>query len=220
MNIIIAGSSSLAGNSFLLTALESDRVKKVYAFSRVELPDLPPSSKLEKIVMADVYKWDKYLPEDATVLISAVSTAKEDAGRHGRTIQDHNLQTRLADAAKSRGCECFVLISVPGASAKKHMDYIRLKGETETSVIEQKFDKTIILQPGPLVGDEPDESDGIGHQLIHSWAPWLHNSLINNFSKNPVRPEQLANFALELVEKLPDGVHYIDAETISKGEMP
>lgn len=68
-----------------------------------------------------------------------------------RTI-DYDLNVEMATAAKKAGAKVYVLISSSGANSASLFPYMKMKGELEDAVKALGFEKTIILQPGVILG--------------------------------------------------------------------
>lgn len=216
MNLIVAGSTGLVGSAFLRAALSSDKVERVWSFTRRDLPQ--NAEKLVKVVTSNIDAWEEQLPNGASALFSGIATTRSDAGSlEKQRLIDHDLQVRLAAAAKKRGCKCFVLISSSGASPSSRFGYLKMKGDTEKAIADLGFDKTIILRPGPLLGERTGHHNGHGQLLIKVLMPWLHRSFLQSLVMYPVKSDEIAAFTLKAINELPNGVHYIESKQILEG---
>ena len=74
-------------------------------------------------------------------------------GLDAQRALEHDANLELARAAKETGTKVYVLISSAGADKSSSLPYLRMKGEIEQSIVDLKFDKTIILRPGMIAGD-------------------------------------------------------------------
>lgn len=227
MKIVIVGANGLVGVNFTRAALESDDVAKVYAFARRDnnLGAIDDHPKLERMIEDDSYTWEKSFPTDADVLISTIGTARIDAmGKEHDRIVSHNLQTRLAARASEHGYKCMLLLSAMGANPSSRVSYFKLKGETEMTVKEMRFPKTIIMRPGPIVEENvaaEEESSKIQFSLgkLASLTqtvkvPFFHRKSMHSFQENPVEATVVARFGLELIKTLHDGFYVVQSEEI------
>lgn len=214
MKVIVVGSTGLCGASFLKLALESSAVDSVWSFSR-RAPNVPDSDKLKKIVSKETSEWPSSFPQSADIMFSGIATTRAAAGslEKQRTI-DHDLQVQLAKEAQAKGCKTFILVSAAMANSSSMIAYSKMKGETEEAIIDLGFDKTIILRPGPLMGERESKSSGFGASFIESVMPWFHRSFAQSLAKYPVYDYEVTNCALKLAQTLPAGVHFIESKRI------
>lgn len=207
------GSTGLCGAAYLRAACESSVFKKVWAFSRHELPKRP---KLENIVSTDSTNWAAQFPK-ANVVFSGLATTRAAAGGLGNQYKiDHDLNVELAHAAKKAGCTTYILVSSGGANENSFMHYLKMKGDTEKDISNIGFDKTVFLQPGPLLGKRQGNFKGFGNNVIEKVGAAFYKSPVQFLLGYPVYEKEVAAAALWAVENLPSGVHRISSKEIQE----
>lgn len=65
---------------------------------------------------------------------------------------------KAARYAKNNGAKSIGLISAVGANKNSKNTYLAVKGKTEEEIISMNFNKTVIAQPGHLLGERENES--------------------------------------------------------------
>ncbi|SGZ56339.1 CIC11C00000005377 [Sungouiella intermedia] len=153
MSTIIFGSTGLCGAAFLKYADKLDALNHLVTVTRRSLDY--ESSKLEKIVEADSTKYPGIVAATKPkICYTSLATTRGAAGSAQAFVDiDYGINYDIAKAAKESGVETFVLISSIGASALSPFLYMKTKGRLEDDVIALKFPRTIILRPGPLLGE-------------------------------------------------------------------
>ena len=88
-------------------------------------------------------------------LICALGTTWRKAGKSEEAFRavDQDLIVATARRAKAAGVSNMVLVSAAGADPNSKNLYLRVKGETENLVTEQRFKRLDILRPGLLRGE-------------------------------------------------------------------
>lgn len=116
------------------------------------------------------------------MFFSCIATTRAAAGglAEQRTLElDANLD--IARAAKEMGTKVYVLISAVGADKSSSLPYLKMKGEAEQSILDLKFDKTIIIRPGIIAGDREVKRPAevimgkFGGLLGYVSKPWLRD---------------------------------------------
>ncbi|KAH8917626.1 NAD(P)-binding protein [Atractiella rhizophila] len=172
----VIGATGLVGSQILSQLLESSLTTRIQAITRRPFPpfNLPAEvvSKLNSIVEPDSSKWPASVVQ-TDVFFSALGTTRGDAGgiEKQRKI-DYELNLEMAKAAKEKGVKTYVLVSSAGASVNSFAAYSKMKGELERDVIALKFEKTIILRPGLLVGNRGEKTRTL-EQPLHSVANFM-----------------------------------------------
>ena len=155
------------------------------AVSRKSLSDKSPI--LKSTVEPDSSKWPEIVRSFASsprVFLSALGTTRGQAGSfEAQRKVDYDLNLSLAQAAKENGVQVYVIISSGGVSRKSPFPYSRMKAELEDAVKELKFEHTVILKPGLLLGkrvnSRPPEAffqgiaagmGALSHRLTDFWT--------------------------------------------------
>ena len=93
---------------------------------------------------------------------------------------------KAARYAKNNGAKSIGIISAVGANKNSKNTYLAVKGKTEEEIISMNFNKTVIAQPGHLLGERKNES--ISYVIfVFANSFWLLNAL-NGIKK--IRKEQ------------------------------
>uniref|UniRef100_A0AC34FIL8 NAD(P)-binding domain-containing protein n=1 Tax=Panagrolaimus sp. ES5 TaxID=591445 RepID=A0AC34FIL8_9BILA len=195
---LIIGATGLVGKSILANAEKSNFFNQILTLGRRESPST--TEKVKSIVESDNEKWpDLIKKEVAKVFFSGFGTTKASAGSADNFVKiDYGVNYECAKAAKEAGVETFVLISSNHSNKNSMILYLKTKGRLEEDIIELKFPRTIILQPGVLIGDRetPRFSEGIAQTVMN----WIRGTPLS-FIGYPIRGADVGRIAVELAEK-------------------
>ncbi|KAK7205155.1 NAD dependent epimerase/dehydratase family protein-like protein [Myxozyma melibiosi] len=208
--LAIVGATGLVGGFFTSLArtatLPSD-ITNVVAISRkaVKLDFSASSNKITNTVAPDLVS---AIPSDTKILFSGLGTTKATAGSFEKQYAiDYTLNLDLAKAAKTAGATTYVLVSSTGASEDAYFAYSKMKGELERDVKALDFERTIILRPGLILGDRPEDK-----RPAEALAQGLYKGLrkipvLGGFTKSSSIPaEDIAKAAFVLINKGEKGV--------------
>lgn len=213
-SVLVLGATGLCGGAFLKFADSSAEVSKVYALTRRPLTNPQALKKTENIVDTNPSGWTKILPT-ADILFSSLSTTKGNAGGFDQQYKiDHDLNIELAKQAKANGTRTFIIVSSTGASPESMFPYLRMKGEIERDILALDFDKTIILRPGPLVGERDNNLKGLGNTVVSKFGGLFYNSFISPLFSYPAQGLDVGKVGLEAALKLDNGVHIIGSSEV------
>lgn len=176
--VLVLGATGLVGSHFLKEAQDSAFITKIITISRRKSPDFEKLSKVTSIVNSDVAVWDNIIQElePFDIVFSALGTTKGDAkGFKNQELIDHDLNIKLAKAAKERGAKVYTLVSsFNNRFLSNFVPYFKLKNRIEQDIQQIGFEKTIFLRPGPLVGDrtalKPEQT--FGSRISSTIADW------------------------------------------------
>ncbi|ODV58818.1 uncharacterized protein ASCRUDRAFT_38440, partial [Ascoidea rubescens DSM 1968] len=115
---------------------------------------------------------------------------------------DHDLNLELAKAVKEAGIGTYILISSVGANKSSTFPYLKMKGELDQDVIDLKFDRTITVRPGTLIGKR-EKGDGLWQEAFLSIAATAHGTFLSKLFLSPIYDEEIAKIVAHLVEKEP-----------------
>lgn len=116
------------------------------------------------------------------IFFSSLATTRGNAGSlEAQRALEHDANLELARAAKDSGTKVYVLVSSGGANSSSSLPYLKLKGDIEDSIIGLGFEKTVILQPGVLLGQRQERR--LGESVLRGFAcamgavnkPWLRD---------------------------------------------
>jgi Predicted nucleoside-diphosphate-sugar epimerases len=209
---IVFGATGLVG-SHLLSLLEQDtryshikvfgRSKPQFTTDKVEffLGDLRNPERLSDRLTGD----DLYICLGTT--IKAAGSKPE-----FRRI-DLELPAKVAEFAKKNGVSTVAVISSLGANAQSHSFYLRTKGEMENLLIEQMFDKTIILRPSMLLGKRKEFR--LGEEIGKHMVKVLNFLLCGKLRRyRAVEATDVAAAMLKVVSEAGNGVTIVESEAI------
>lgn len=211
-SVLVLGATGLCGSQFLKYASKDESIAHITTLTRSKIKDA--DAKVEQIVEPDSSKWATQLPS-TQIVFSGLGTTKAAAGSFENQYKvDHDLNLELAKAAKAKGASTYVLISSTGASSNSSFAYLRMKGDLENDIKDLAFEKTIILRPGPLLGERARDFDGKGQGFINVLGKWLHRTSFQRVVSYPVYGHEVGQASLNLISKLGPGFHIIEAKDI------
>lgn len=197
MSWIVFGATGLCGLEIVKCADKSSKIPQLASVTRRSFDYV--SNKLNKIVESDAAKYpDIIKAQNPSVVLSGLATTRAAAGSAAKFVEiDHDINLSIAKAAKDAGAHTFVIVSSTGASASSPLLYLKTKGQLENDIIDLKFPRTIILRPGPLLG-ERESSKGFLNDLLSGITKHLHNTYIGNNFIFPVYGHEVGKVAVHL----------------------
>lgn len=200
MSALIFGATGLCGNEILKQAVALSKLTQLTTVTRRDFDFT--SDKVKKIVEGDSSKYPELTKSaNASVLFSALATTRAAAGSAQKFVDiDYGINYDIAKAAKEAGVETFILISSTGASALSPFLYMKTKGRLENDVIALKFPNTIILRPGPLLGDR-GKPKGFLNDLSAGTFKYFHNTFLGNNLFYPIYGHEVGKVAVHLAEE-------------------
>lgn len=202
LNAFILGATGLCGSGFLKVAEKSASFAKITTLTRRELPT-QHSAKVVSIVNKDSETWGTLIPDEVNVFFSGLATTRGQAGSQENFYKiDHDMNVDLAKAAKAKGCNTCVIVSSAGANENSRLFYFRVKGEIERDIIALGFDKTIILRPGPLLGDRGQNDKGFLNAASAKIGSYFYRSRLQGLVGHPVYGDEVAKVGVKLATDL------------------
>lgn len=197
MSCMIFGTTGLCGKEILKSA------EKLTAFGNIVSVTRRPfdtsSAKVEQVVEKESSRYKYIISERRpNVVFSSLATTRGAAGSAQAFVDiDYGINIDIARAAKDAGTHTFVLVSSVGADANSMFLYLKTKGRLEDAVLDLKFPRTIILRPGPLLG-ERDKSKGFLNDLSASVFKLLHGNFIGRNVVHPIYGSEVGKVAVHL----------------------
>jgi uncharacterized protein YbjT (DUF2867 family) len=150
--IALVGASGLIGQSLIRLGVGRADFR-VIAIARAEVP-LPPGARME-VLVADPAGWgDAIAAANADVLVCALGTTWNKAGKDEAAFRSVDLDLVLAcgKAAKAAKVRQMIAISSVGAAISSKNFYLRVKGEAEQALGKIGLPRLDIVRPGLLRG--------------------------------------------------------------------
>ncbi|KAG7879480.1 hypothetical protein KL905_003123 [Ogataea polymorpha] len=200
------GSTGLCGNFFVNIAANSPNVARIYTLGRREPKVTTDSSKLIATVEPDTDKWPALIrnldiPQHSTYY-SSFGTTRKAAGSAENFIKiDEGINVAAATAAKESGkFDTAVLVSSIGANSSSRFLYMATKGRIEEKIKELKFKRTIILRPGPLLG-EREHAHSLLESVSRKVGGVVRGTIFEGLLAHPIKGEEVAKVAFYLSQK-------------------
>ena len=213
MNLLIVGATGLTGGLLLKKALSDSKVTQVITLGRRGLGFKHP--KLLEILVDFNTVTEEILPDIDSVCCCLGSTIKKAGSQPAFYFADVVLPIKIAEIAKRKGAEGFVLQSSLGASAKAKSFYLKCKGEAESEIAHLNFKSFVILRPSLLVGPRTEFRFGekIGAAFLKVFNPLLVGGLRKFRS---IKAKNVAKKMLEEAVKGRPGISVIESELIAR----
>lgn len=211
---VVVGATGLVGREIVALLLDDARYTRVRVLVR-RATGVTHDKLDEHLVDFDApASWTALVTGD--VVFSALGTTLKAAGSKDAQYRvDHTYQLVTAQAARSNGVPCFVLISAHGASPDSAIFYSRMKGELERDVRALGFPRTRILRPGLLSGDREERRTGekLALALLRPLAPLLPAQA------RPISVKTVARVAVRAAgDESPGAIDYAPADLFRLGE--
>jgi uncharacterized protein YbjT (DUF2867 family) len=153
---LIIGATGLTGSNLLHLLLVDLRFEKIIIFVRTSTGITHPKLEEHIVRFDQPGEWVDLVKGD--VLFSAMGTTLKKAGsKAAQYAVDFTYQYAFARAAFVNEVPVYVLVSSAGADAKSLFFYMKMKGELEEAVRKLSFERTRILQPGPIDGPRAEK---------------------------------------------------------------
>ncbi|CUS23012.1 LAQU0S08e00188g1_1 [Lachancea quebecensis] len=193
---LIIGATGLCGSAFVKYAAKDPSLKEVLTISRRGLND-NYGGNIRSLVLEDSTAWPAAIPENFDVLFSGLATTRGEAGKENFHKVDYDMNLQLAKSAKEKGYSTYVLVSSTGANANSMFYYMKTKGELERDILALGFERTIILRPGPLLG-ERKKSKGFLNDLSSKIGSVVYRTRFQSFFGSPVYGEEVGKVGVRL----------------------
>ncbi|SCU77303.1 LAME_0A00584g1_1 [Lachancea meyersii CBS 8951] len=214
-NALVLGATGLCGSALLKYAAANAAFDSVATITRKELQG-SQAEKVRSTVEKDSTKWADLIPDDISVIFSALATTKADAGGKEAFYKfDHDFNLELAKSAKNKGCKTFVLVSSIGADVNSSFFYLKTKGDLERDILALNFDKTIFLRPGALLGERV-KGKGLFNSMFAKVGGLFYNTRFQAFGGHPVYGDEVgkAGVILALDSSITEKSHIAKANEI------
>lgn len=206
LHILVVGATGLVGSHFIKEAQTSGLVGKITVLARRSAPYFQAFDKVHAIIEPDSLLWSKWIQgsEQIDMVFSALGTTVGDAGGMSRQRRvDYDLNLIVAHQCKLKGAKVFVLVSAfNNLLVTKTLPYFALKQQIEDAITFLHYDSTIILRPGPLVGDRSHVKPNKTMRSILSTfvADYTYDTPFSCLVGGTVKAQEVAEAAMFLLE--------------------
>lgn len=212
VRIALVGATGLIGRSLIELGVSRSDIR-IVGIARREMP-LPHGARMELLVAEPAHWDDAIAAANADVLVCALGTTWNKAGKDEAAFRavDQHLVLACAAAAKAAGVRQMIHVSSVGADLAAKNRYLRVKGEVEQALGKIGFARLDMLRPGLLRG--PRGESRPAEQLGRIVSPLTDLLLHGQYRKyRSVRAAVVARAIVGLTREKPGGrfVHEHDA---------
>lgn len=207
LKVLVVGGTGLLGSNFIQQCSDSPKVAKIIALVRRNSPILLDLPKVELIVNEDTSSWSsviKNYPDDIDVIFSSLSTTRGAAnGLKNQRKIDLDLNMELMKAARTKNATKVIIVtSFNNALISRIFPYFSLKRTIEDSILCLDYPRTLILRPGPLVGNRATLTDNISFasKLSSGIASWTYNTPCSSLLGFSIKAKEVINAAVYLLD--------------------
>lgn len=188
---IIIGTTGLTGGLLLNRLLKDNRYDCVKLFSR--RPCNIDNPKIEEHLI-DVLELEKYealfMADEVFCCVGTTKAKTPDEGLYLKI--DYGIPATTAKLCARKHIDTLVVISALGADKNSKIFYNRTKGKMEEAVLQEKIEKTYILQPSLIGGNRKEKR--IGEKIAKIVMKGLNPFLIGSLRKyRSIHPETIVN---------------------------
>ena len=166
---VLFGASGLVGGALLELLLEDPDHDLIRVVGRRSIGRSHPRLEEQVIDLSDLEAMQKSMKGASVVFVAIGTTMRKVKGDRDlyKTI-DFDIPVNAAKLASEAGVRAFALVSAVGADPNNAYNfYIKLKGVTEETVMEQGVPLTIIVRPSLLMGKRAE------HRPAERIAQWV-----------------------------------------------
>lgn len=150
MKVLVIGGTGATGKVLVRQLLCDDDFHEVVIFIRKEWDIHHPKLVSHLVDFEQIDQW-KHLIEGDVAFSCLGTTLKQAGSKEKQWHIDYDYVMQFAQHAKGNRVGNFVLLSAKAASDKSMFFYSKLKGTLERSILNLRFENTVILRPGLLL---------------------------------------------------------------------
>lgn len=148
---IIFGATGLVGNELLKLLVADNRYLRIKVFGRRH-PGVIDDKILSRVVdVTDVKSYSSEITGDE-LYICLGSTIKKAGSVEAMERADRDIPAEIARAGRDNGVKSIAVVSSIGADSGSRNYYLRIKGEMETEIAGNGYERTVIVRPSMLLG--------------------------------------------------------------------
>lgn len=148
---LVLGANGLIGEFVVDILLKNIDYETVYAVSRKGIAK--DNRKLVQILADTENISDKIKNIVVDDFFSCIGSTKAKTPEKELYYKiDHDYPVKTAKILQENGCKQIALVSSIGANATSNNFYLKLKGETEQSILDLALQTTLIFQPSLIIG--------------------------------------------------------------------
>jgi uncharacterized protein YbjT (DUF2867 family) len=177
----VFGASGLVGKNLTKQLLDNPNYEKVVLVLRKPLVIINPKA-LE--ISADKfidYDFSEIKPENVHVYCCIGTTIKKAGTKEEFRKVDYDLPLKIANWAKEKEIETFVVISSIGAQAGSGNFYLKTKGEMESALLAVGISRLFIVRPSFLKGLRNEFR--LTDEIINIFSGLMNRALYGSFKK-------------------------------------
>ena len=154
---VVLGATGLIGELLVKELVNDDSFEKVKLLVRRSLDIVDKKLEVQIVSFDNLVDLRAKLGEGNSIFCCVGTTQKKVKGDKAayRKI-DFDIPVNVAKMAKDAGFNKYMLVSSVGANAQSNNFYLKLKGEVEKAIAEQKFESFHVFRPGMLLGQRKE----------------------------------------------------------------
>lgn len=154
---IVLGATGLIGEQLVRELLNDDSFEQIRLLVRRPINLIDRKLEVEIVDFDDLAALRTKLGAGDCIFCCVGTTQKKVKGDKAayRKI-DFDIPVNVAKMAKDAGFNKFMLVSSVGANAQSNNFYLKLKGEVEKAIADQKFEAFHVFRPGMLLGQRKE----------------------------------------------------------------
>ena len=202
---LVLGANGLIGEFVVDILLKNVDYETVYAVSRKGIAK--DDRKLVQILADTENIADKIKDVVVDDFFSCIGSTKAKTPDKAVYYKiDHDYPVKTAKFLRENGCKHITLVSSMGADATSKNFYLKLKGETEQSIIDLALQSTFIFQPALIIGKRKERRtlEAFAQKISPLFDALLFGSLQKYRS---IRAETIAKAMVNATQSGQTGVH-------------
>ena len=212
----VIGATGLIGSHLVRLLQEENSIETIRVL--VRRPVQFSQSKVEvKLVDFSDPESFKLAIDGSDAVFCAVGTtqSKVKGNKEAYRKVDHDIPVNAARFCAETGCRQFLLVSSVGASSRSNNFYLKLKGEVEDAVRQQKIPTISIFRPSLLLGDRKENRPG--EKISQLVMPAFSFLLVGNWSKyKAIQAKELAAGMVKASKQTKNGFYLFEYNEIKK----